>query len=608
MKRYICPAGHYCPARASLPTACPAGTYNVGVGASGSGSCVSCPALNECNVGSKYPQPCSGTCNTALMAAGSGPVTCPGGTYAGNDTPTSAANCNACWAGHYCPSAVSTAHTFPIPCPKGTYSSSTSLSLESQCTACPAGVVCPYTGSRELETGLTCQPGHACAGSTTSFRPDPCPAGQYSDDTPFLTATSSCNTCPDGYVCTEGTNVLYNPMTKALAGTYAVAGVVTDCPAGTYSKAVGAASAATCKPCPAGYFCPVGSTDYLSNVCEAGYFCPEGSTNGQATACPTGTYSTVTGLKSSSECVVCPVGYYCAPDAVTGVWQVTACPAGTYSARIMLTVEVDGTNSERGCLACPAGYYCPDTPTFQPIACLPGSFSAASATICTPCAVNYYCDRTATADGEQVLIEDGFYYTGGAGLAERPYHNTATYSCPPGYWCAGNAKTACPSGTYQPLFGQTSAAACLQSPAGYYTQGTANTNFFDTPCPAGMYCAAGTTSSVGYALADGQIGFPVLCPKGTFRQYTGGMTVNDCGACPAGYVCSEFTVTPLICAQGYYCPQASESMQACPTGTFGSGTGLTQKSDCSACFGGRFCMSIARTYVSGLCDAMYYCV
>lgn len=52
-----------------------------------------------------------------------------------------------------------------------------------------------------------------------------------------------------------------------------------------------------------------------------------------------------------------------------------------------------------------------------------------------------------------VLIPDGFYYSGGEGLAERPYHISDTYSCPPGYYCAGNSKTACPKGYYQSLYG-----------------------------------------------------------------------------------------------------------------------------------------------------------
>lgn len=49
-------------------------------------------------------------------------------------------------------------------------------------------------------------------------------------------------------------------------------------------------------------------------------------------------------------------------------------------------------------------------------------------------------------------------------------------------------------------------------------------------------------------------------------------------------------------------------MQACPTGTFGSGYGLTALADCSPCFGGRYCLAQAQAYVSGLCDQMYYCV
>ncbi len=132
--------------------------------------------------------------------------------------------------------------------------------------------------------------------------------------------------------------------------------------------------------------------------------------------------------------------------------------------------------------------------------------------------MNYYCDTVATTNTGHVLIPDGFYYTGGAGLAERPYHISTTYSCPQGYWCAGNTKTACPAGTYQNLYGQTSAAACLQTPAGYYTSSAASITYFDTPCPTGMYCLAGTLSATGYALTSGMTNYAILCPKGTFKS------------------------------------------------------------------------------------------
>lgn len=163
MKQYPCPAGHYCPASSNLPTPCPAGYFNTNIMQTSLASCTAnpCPTSYYCNIGSKYPQPCSGTCDTSLMAVVV-TVTCPDGTYAGNDVPTSNSNCNACWEGHYCPSALAAAHTFPIPCPKGTYNPTTTGSSPLDCIACPAGMVCPYVGQRTLQTGLVCQGGYAC--------------------------------------------------------------------------------------------------------------------------------------------------------------------------------------------------------------------------------------------------------------------------------------------------------------------------------------------------------------------------------------------------------------------------------------------------------------
>lgn len=67
-------------------------------------------------------------------------------------------------------------------------------------------------------------------------------------------------------------------MTLAIAGTYAVGGVASNCPAGTYSYQTGASSDETCLVCPAGYFCEEAEDDYTANVCDVGYYCPEGST------------------------------------------------------------------------------------------------------------------------------------------------------------------------------------------------------------------------------------------------------------------------------------------------------------------------------------------
>jgi hypothetical protein len=58
----------------------------------------------------------------------------------------------------------------------------------------------------------------------------------------------------------------------------------------------------------------------------------------------------------------------------------------------------------------------------------------------------------------------------------------------------------------------------LTTPAGFYNNVVGGTGFWDNPCPTGMYCLAGTTSSTGYALSEGKTGYAILCPKGTFRS------------------------------------------------------------------------------------------
>ena len=65
---------------------------------------------------------------------------------------------------------------------------------------------------------------------------------------------------------------------------------------------------------------------------------------------------------------------------------------------------------------------------------------------------------------------------------------------------------------------------------------------------------------------------------------------------------------PLICPKGYFCAVGVEIPKPCPIGTFGSSEGLTQKSDCTPCFGGRYCSQYGLIEPDGLCDSGYYCV
>lgn len=92
-----------------------------------------------------------------------------------------------------------------------------------------------------------------------------------------------------------------------------------------------------------------------------------------------------------------------------------------------------------------------------------------------------------------------------------------------------------------------------------------------------MYCPAGRKSRNGYDISATSFisDNPIICPSATFRSYTMGQTVADCGACPAGFYCGPQTSNPAICPRGFYCPQGSIAPNACPVGTFGAGSGLT---------------------------------
>lgn len=138
-------------------------------------------------------------------------------------------------------------------------------------------------------------------------------------------------------------------------------------------------------------------------------------------------------------------------------------------------------------------------------------------------------------------------------------------------------------------------AACLTSPAGYYTSDASPDT--GTLCSVGYYCEAGTT---------GEAAIP--CPLGTFRGTPGAAQESDCGDCTAGYYCEEATSVPTICPQGYYCPTGTSSPTSCPAGSFGHTVGLAASTDCHGCLPGMYCSQAGLRAPDGLCDIGYYCV
>jgi hypothetical protein len=250
--------------------------------------------------------------------------------------------------------------------------------------------------------------------------------------------------CKAGHVCAGGT----------------AAEDQVPCAAGTYSPRTDLTAQSQCYDCPAGKHCSGGGSA-PDGDCTAGYYCPSGSSSATpaATPCPAGTYSSDPGLKSVTECLVCPLGHYCLggaavedPAAVPPTSpNPLVCPLGTFGDIVGLTNYVDdpADAARRGCQACPAGYQCgPTTGLITPVECGVGFWSAAGAQTCQPCPLGYYCDLRATTEAEKDARPCGNGFICGGGTPEQPYHITASYSCPPGSWCAGGVQTACGPGTY----------------------------------------------------------------------------------------------------------------------------------------------------------------
>ena len=138
---------------------------------------------------------------------------------------------------------------------------------------------------------------------------------------------------------------------------YVAAGDI-DCPAGTYTSGLTCPSCGvgkyssngdSCSNCNAGRY---GSSTGLTSAsctatCPAGYYCPAGTSSYSSNKCPAGKYST--GGASSSSCTgSCAAGHYCPQGSTSSTPH--QCPAGKYGS---------GGSGSSGCSgSCQAGYFC----------------------------------------------------------------------------------------------------------------------------------------------------------------------------------------------------------------------------------------------------------
>lgn len=234
---------------------------------------------------------------------------------------------------------------------------------------CPTDVYCPSDGET---TGVDCPPGFFCLGSqyTTRLQEslDDCEVGYYcegdnakaacEDDKVCYTGSATSLSCEDGSlanddgtdcdVCAKGKKCLDG--VKTAGDKYKYFDDNTNypygrlCPAGTWSSNTGLDSSSDCKACTEGIYCVAGRK---ADACVAGYICLESADS------PTPKCVDEDGNDADppDDCAVeayeCPLGYYC----VEGTEEPVQCPLGTFTSET-------GARQKEQCADCRAGYYC----------------------------------------------------------------------------------------------------------------------------------------------------------------------------------------------------------------------------------------------------------
>jgi len=520
-----CPAGKRCVKsgttdRLSAPENCPNGYYSI----EGDWNCHECPAGTYCREGASFPTLCDpGTFQPARGQSLC--LNCLEGKY----SLRGALECIDCPEGSYCP----LPRSIPLPCGLGTYSHSKAKA----CKKCDDGYVC-ISGSKDPKTD-ECPRGYYCTYASGKLEMLPCPAGKYGTIEGAVLEEDGCAPCPAGYFCPfEGMNV---PI-LCLAGGYCPSGAVlpTLCPDTKFNPNKGS-SDNKCKSCPAGNYCPLGTSEPLP--CLAGHYCPADSgaiEPNRPKACPAGRYSSNPAASKEADCIVCPSGYYCK----SGASAPEPCPAGTYN-------TLPGGSSLTDCIKCDAGVSCPGVGVNtkgSEVQCQPGFYCSASSANPKgePCPKNTYSDKYGLEKKEECQKCPAGYECGeGTNRYTRPMNK-----CRPGHYCLeGKEAEKCPGGTYQPYYGATDDSWC------------------SFKCPPGKYCPKGSAApegdcKIGYYCPEGSENKQqVECPPGTYGIAEGYMSLEECLPCPPGRVCAGKDELPVLCEEGTYNPHWGRSVK-----------------------------------------------
>jgi hypothetical protein len=187
-----CPRGSFCVSGSTRPQPCPQGTYGNSTGLRRSTDCTPCPGGYYCDgIGRTEP---ADVCDAGFY--------CREKAY--TSAPPEGLTGGVCPAGGYCPPASAIA----TPCPLGKYSKSPGAKTDFDCIPCDPGHFC--AGSSSTDASQQCSAGYYCTGGSGvptqydvqqghyskdgAFKQEPCPRGQYQP----AVRSSSCLTCPQG--------------------------------------------------------------------------------------------------------------------------------------------------------------------------------------------------------------------------------------------------------------------------------------------------------------------------------------------------------------------------------------------------------------------------
>lgn len=451
------------------------------------------------------------------------------------------------------------------------------------CATCALG----QTSAAGANSCSACDPGYKCTGGSAKV---PCPAGKSSGASASvclscdpgkyqpLAAQSICGNCPTGKVSANSMALACDVCSVGQASG-ASKTTCSNCPANTYSIEGNSA----CTNCDAGYTCSNGQRSpcpagkhsaaqgsCTDDDCTAGSFCPG---NANIYSCIAGTYSE----KGAAFCVACTAGTWSAATATI----CTVCPKGTYS--------LNGAASQGECDSnkCLAGEYCLFGVKNK---CPVGKYSTGSASECSLCQVNNFCDgitgtQTACPAGQEQQSLGQSSCTNCAPGKWRISETTCSRACPQGYYCTDGSKTGCPSGKTTSGTHKTSDADCTDCTAG--SKCNSSTGHLESPCIAGKYSLVGQSECQS-------------CPNGKYVTGTGSSLETDCteNACTQHSICVDGIIT--ACASGKDTAAAgSEVCSTCPNAKYSSSGAACLPTSCS---GGSYCIG----GVKHLCPAGKY--